>query len=360
MRVHLTFLSVTLMFLLIFSSTVGVSSYEENANTPIVATSLSQSSSITASNASNLKQLTFLKREQVTQLTWSPDGQILAVAGLSGVKLYDAKTLSPTPRQLANSDKGIRRLAFSSDGKLLVTATFDLQGIGGKSNTIELWDATTGTLKIRFQENRNTLYDGAASSVVFSPDNTLVASGDWGNVVHLWDVKTGLQKAILSDHMQPVWSVAFNSAGTVLASASADGTVRLWNVGAQTQIAVIKPGNDNILNVVFAPNNTLLATGDQDGTIQLWDVTTIKNPKEITSLKGPSNPIINLAFSLDATVLASANADSTILLWDVQRHKEIAVLQSNVGNVNSLAFDPSGAILASGGDEGLQLWSVSS
>lgn len=364
MKAHPLFLSLILFILVAISSTAGSdpgSFYGPNADIATIAAAPTQPSSITRSNAVNVVQLAVLKREQVTQLAWSPDGKILAVAGLSGVKLYDAKTLAPMPRQLVSPDKRIRRLAFSPDGKLLVTATLDLQLSDGKPNTIELWDVMARTQRIRFREDKNTPYDGAATSIVFSRDSTLVASGDWGNAVQLWDVTTGMQKVLLEGHTQPVWCVTFNAAGTILASASADGTIRLWDVGTRAAITVLHPGSDNVLSVAFAPDDSLLATGDQNGAIQLWDMSTIKNPKQIASLKGHNNVIYSysLVFSPDGTVLASASADGTIRLWDIKGRSELAVLRGHSGNVHSIAFSPDGTVLASGGDDGIILWQAS-
>ncbi len=66
-------------------------------------------------------------------------------------------------------------------------------------------------------------------SLAFSPDSkTLAAAGGADNVVKLWDVTTGKELTILTEHTKQVWGVAFSSDGQTLVTAG-DDAVRLWH-----------------------------------------------------------------------------------------------------------------------------------
>jgi WD40 repeat protein len=73
---------------------------------------------------------------------------------------------------------------------------------------------------------------GLVSSVCFSPDGTLLASGSFDMTVKVWDVGSGECVKTLSGHRGRVLSVCFSPDGTLLASGSWDGEVKVWDVGS--------------------------------------------------------------------------------------------------------------------------------
>jgi WD40 repeat protein len=68
------------------------------------------------------------------------------------------------------------------------------------------------------------------SSVAFSPDGMILASGSFDNTVKLWDVLTGTELCTLKGHSDLVFSLAFSPSGKTLASGGTDSTVKLWVV----------------------------------------------------------------------------------------------------------------------------------
>jgi WD40 repeat protein len=74
-----------------------------------------------------------------------------------------------------------------------------------------------------------------------------------------------------------VSSVAFSPNGKLLATGDQNGSTYLWDVATGRRIATLPtPGaNSSVSSVAFSPNGKLLATANQDGATSLWSVTTV-------------------------------------------------------------------------------------
>ncbi len=84
------------------------------------------------------------------------------------------------------------------------------------------------------------------------------------------------------------------------------------------------------------------------------------NPYLVTFLRGHLNDVNSVAFNRTGTILASASADKSIILWDVAKHQPFgSPLIGHTDWVNSVAFSPDGKLLASGSDDKtIILWNL--
>jgi len=160
------------------------------------------------------------------------------------------------------------------------------------------------------------------TSLAFSPDGKLLATGSWDKNVILWDVLNRTRLATLANESNDfVYSVAFSPNGEFLASANGE-TIELWKVASRKQYGpLLSRHRGTVWSVAFSPDSTTLASAADDSTVRLWDVSAslpIGSP-----LKEPNAPVYSVAFSPDGKLLASGGSMSKernnwpLILWDV-------------------------------------------
>jgi RNA polymerase sigma factor (sigma-70 family) len=184
----------------------------------------------------------------------------------------------------------------------------------------------------------------AVFSVAFSPDAKVLASGDGGRHLRLWQVATGNELTSVAAHQNEVSIVAFSPDGKVLASAGYDRTVRLWDAATGKPLRTIPAHEDKVSALAFSPDGRFLASAGWDHQIHLWDTAT---GEKLRSMAKHRDRVWSITFSLDGLMLASGSGDKTILLWDVASGRQLSRLAEPRSAVFTVAFSPDGRWLAS-------------
>ncbi len=124
------------------------------------------------------------------------------------------------------------------------------------------------------------LRTGAAIvTAAFSPDGSMIATGDLDGHVMLWDIlKEGNRGkpvwAASGRHVSRVLSLTFNAKGNALASTSEDNTARLWDVADGSPLVPPVRLGATVLRSEFSLNGKLFYTELPNGKGRVWDAAT--------------------------------------------------------------------------------------
>jgi hypothetical protein len=186
-------------------------------------------------------------------------------------------------------------VAYSPDGGLMAT--------GGNDHRAVLWDTSSWTATdLPGHTDRVT-------KVAFSPNGYVIATGCYDKQVRLF-ARDGKPGRVLSGHGAAVKALAFSSDSTRLCSIDTDGEVRLWDV-ATGAFASHKGTADRDLFCSFSPDGAYVLSGSHTGVLHLWNVTT----GATRSLTGHQGSVRSAAFAPDGSAIASAGEDGTVRSW---------------------------------------------
>ncbi|WP_287325876.1 AAA-like domain-containing protein [Okeania sp. SIO1F9] len=203
------------------------------------------------------------------------------------------------------------------------------------------------------ERNRLEGHKDGVSSVCFSPNGTLIASGSRDNSLKLWSL-SGKELKTFTGHNDRIHSICFHPDGQILASAGADTTIKLWSIDGTELQSFTTEHRNLVSSVSFSPDGQTLASGSFDKTIKLWSL----DGRELQTLIGHKNRVSSISFSPDGQTLASASGDKTIKLWSLDG-RELKTFIGHTYHVNSVSFSPDGQTIASAsGDKTIKLWNL--
>lgn len=213
----------------------------------------------------------------VTSVAFSPDGKHLVAGSYdSTVKLWDVdsgKLLLKLTGHFGQSFFALS-VAFSPDGKLLATGCSDNtaklydtdSGNRPPTPTGKFYAIITGKLL-----DIITGHTGIINSIAFSPDGKMLATGSFDNTAKLWDADNR-ECLTTFHHTDTVYCVAFSPDGKLLATGSLDNTAKLWDTESGKCLATLPGYRVSVNSVAFSPDGKLLALGSDGNTTEVWKI----------------------------------------------------------------------------------------
>ncbi|OWK40868.1 WD40 repeat domain-containing serine/threonine protein kinase [Fimbriiglobus ruber] len=284
----------------------------------------------------------------ILALAFSPDGKLLLTGADDGTaRIWDAATGQPRGPVWQHRGK-VKAVAFSPDGRFVATGgeieaidpmTGTRAEVGGEAR---LWLAATGqALGIPLPHGRQV------RSLAFSPDGRLLMTGSRDAGARFFLVATGYQVGRSLGHDGTVQTVVFSRSGRFAVAASAGGNqsaaARLWTTPAATGPGRPLAFGADILGLQFHPDGRTVLAWSADKTVREQ---ALGDPATGLVRAHPSG-VVNAVYSPDGRTYVTAQFDGLVQAWDRETgRKKYEFLRWP--EAVALAFSPDGRILYTG------------
>ncbi|KAK9460692.1 WD40-repeat-containing domain protein [Lipomyces oligophaga] len=131
-----------------------------------------------------------------------------------GFRSDSTPNMKPVARMVGHQ-KAINHVAFSADGRILASCSFD--------NSVKLWDGFTGAYLATLRGHVAAVY-----MCSWSADSRLLVTGSKDCTVKVWDIKNAKLYEDLPGHKDEVYAVEWSPDGRCVVSGGKDKTVKLW------------------------------------------------------------------------------------------------------------------------------------
>jgi eukaryotic-like serine/threonine-protein kinase len=272
----------------------------------------------------------FAMGKPMNQMTFSPDGTILALLVQQAIQLKGIGT--PVDLKLPINGTGRSRPAFSGDGKLVAL------GMGG--GVVRIWNAVSGQLVQSLSG-----HDGDVRAVVFSPAGKHLATTGADHTVRLWSIETGEEVLRLRGHQGRGMCLAFHPSGRFLVSgAGQPSEVKVWDLSKQHEYLNVKLPGKRIEALCFSAETGLIQPVRAEGLLQQVDPATgiAQSKSKVDLTASQIRPAVIAACASDGKLLASVSARTNVVKITEVKTGRVLQQVSHKNEIKNLALSPDG------------------
>lgn len=277
----------------------------------------------------------------VDTLSFSPDGELLAIGGKIGLLIaYDAQTGRRLHSESRAHVGSLELLAFLPGGRSLVA--------GYTYGLIRRVSVPEGEEEFSVEND----VDGAIQ-LIASPDGKRIYSLQSGGFLGINDADSG--SLLTEESSRMILSAAYSPDGKLLAAGGSSGVIRIYSIPGGKLLRTLKAGGKGVAGLVFSPDGGMLASMGQDNRLRVW----------ISSSDAPLwealvEPWLHgeAVFTPDGHRIL-AGGGRFLDAWDAWSGEKIRRVGSHPDNINGLAISPDGRYAATTcADARIYVWDI--
>jgi WD40 repeat protein len=207
------------------------------------------------------------------------------------------------PDDAATLTNRVTALSFSSDARLLATGG----GVPSRSGEVKIWNTTDGTLALNLPDP----HSDTVNALAFSPDDSLIATAGSDRWARVFQVTDGRRTTSLEGHSGQVLSIAWRSDGLALATGGADKTLRFWDLLDGKQTRSLTSFTKEVSAVSWLGTGDTVASASGDAAVRLNE----------EALPGAKSFCFALASDPSGSLVAAGGEDGVLRIWQTASKK---------------------------------------
>ncbi|WP_166831975.1 WD40 repeat domain-containing protein [Thalassoroseus pseudoceratinae] len=243
---------------------------------------------------------------------------------------------------LPGPDEPIRAMAVTSDGKTLVTTSFD---VTTQTGLTQIWDTDAGQLRHLIPEGAERLRLHDDGTV------TLAVPGQ----LRVYRLQTGEEiRRFLAPNL--VRDISVDGTQVLTVTSTRDPVLRIFNVTNQTETAKLTGCTRGPRTARFSSDGRTVAAID-GGRLLIWEVETGRIAHELIA---GNTRLVSMEFSSDDRFLLAGGLDRRLHVWEVATGEKIFSAAAHTGQRTAVSAVAVGSrnnrVVTGGTDRKLIVW----
>ncbi len=259
---------------------------------------------------------------------------------------YLLASIHEEERTLMQHAAPVDSVSWSPDGQYLA--------VGTETGTCDVYKASDWSLASQWKA-----HTGSVWAVTWNPTGAQIATAGADNLIQLWEPNAGNKLQTLRGHVDQVVSLAWESSGSRLASGGQDGLVKIWRLPHTPQSRRLVGHTGGVRAVAWCEDDmTLRSLGAVDGACALWDAV---SGQLISNLEFAA--VTAGQFSKGGKLLAVDSPDKNqleILIHDAATGDLLNAVKHETASALDCAFSPDDSKLAILSSENLEILDLQS
>ncbi|HIJ79058.1 MAG: hypothetical protein OEY01_08575 [Desulfobulbaceae bacterium] len=285
--------------------------------------------------------------EIVTAVACSPDGSTIATGGVAGaVSLWDFNS-GKLLQTLGDDLREVRAVAFSPDGDYLAAAVIT----GNRKHNVQVWDLETGRLLHDMKGHTQQI-----NGIAFAPDSKRIVSVSNDNTVRIWNMRYGELESSEKQTKNNIISVAYSADGKqIIATENWGGAIQIWDAVNVRLERSFQGHDDWVLATACSPNGNNFVTGSRDGSVSIWNSAT---GEVVKKLREPElDPVNSVVYSPNGRFVVAGTQSRNLLIWRVADGRLFDFYEGHQQAVTDVSFEQKGRYLVSSSLDGtVRIW----